>query len=134
MVISGEQIEEVLITPLSRLLGEVGCSVAETQRALDRNSIQSQLEIEEDENLKDYGIQATWYHIPEVDLELKLSLSIKLETEVDSKNKVRGYKPVLNAAPLNASYNSLYNYNVEGSSSIKAKIVSIPGSSKLSEE
>jgi len=134
LVTSGEQIEEVLITPLSRLLGEVGCSVAETQRALDLNSIKSQLEIEEDENLKDYGIQATWYHIPEVDLELKLSLSIKLETEVDSKNKVRGYKPVLNAAPLNASYNSLYNYNVEGSSSIKAKIVSIPGSSKLSEE
>nr|WP_304364437.1 hypothetical protein [Methanosarcina sp. KYL-1] len=115
-------------------MGEVGRSVAETQRTLDRNSIKTQLEIEEDEGLKDYDIQATWYHIPEVDLELKMSLTMKLEEERDSKNLVRGYKPVLNAAPLNASYNSLYSYDVRGSSSIKAKIVSIPASSKLREE
>ncbi|MCQ1535504.1 hypothetical protein FTO70_07360 [Methanosarcina sp. KYL-1] len=134
MVKNGEEIEEVLITPLARLLGEVGRSVAETQRTLDRNSIKTQLEIEEDEGLKDYDIQATWYHIPEVDLELKMSLTMKLEEERDSKNLVRGYKPVLNAAPLNASYNSLYSYDVRGSSSIKAKIVSIPASSKLREE
>lgn len=131
---NGEKIEEILITPLSKLLGEVGRSVAETQRALDRNSIKTQLEIEEDETLKDYDIQATWYHIPEVDLELKISLSVKMEKELDSKNQVRGYKPVLNAAPLNASYNSLYSYNVLGSSSIKARVVSIPTSSKLREE
>jgi hypothetical protein len=134
VVMNGEKIEEILITPLSKLLGEVGRSVAETQRALDRNSIKTQLEIEEDETLKDYDIQATWYHIPEVDLELKISLSVKMEKELDSKNQVRGYKPVLNAAPLNASYNSLYSYNVLGSSSIKARVVSIPTSSKLREE
>ncbi len=49
MVNDGEEIGEVLITPpLSRLLGEVGRSVAETQQALDRNSIKTQIEIDEE--------------------------------------------------------------------------------------
>jgi len=131
---NGEEIEEVLITPLSKLLGEVGRSVAETQWTLDRNSIRTQLEIDNDEAMKEYDVQAPWYHIPEVDLELKMSLTVKFEEEKDSKNVIRGYKPVLNAAPLNASHNSLYNYDVRGSSCIKAKIVSIPASSKLRED
>ncbi len=133
MVNNGEEIREVLITPLSRLLGEVGRSVAETQQALDRNSIKTQIEIDEEKALSGYDIQAAWYHIPEVDLELKMSLTVKLEEERDSKNRVRGYRPVLNASPLNASYNSLYSYDVQGSSCIKAKIVSIPASSKVRE-
>ncbi len=86
--------------------------------------------------LSGYDIQAAWYHIPEVDLELKMSLTVKLEEERDSKNRIRGgYRPVLNASPpLNASYNSLYSYDVQGSSCIKAKIVSIPASSRVREE
>lgn len=134
MTDTGEEIEEVLVNPLSKLLGEIGRSVAETQWALDRNSIRTQLELESDEALSKYDIQAPWYHIPEVELELKLSLTIKLEEERDSKNRVRGLRPVLNASPLNASHNTLYNYNVNGSSCIKAKIVSIPASVKLREE
>lgn len=131
---TGEEIDEVLITPLSKLLGDVGCAVAETQRALDRNSIRTQLELESDELLSEYDVQAAWYHIPEVELDIKMSLTIKMEEERDYKHRLRGFKPVLNAAPLNASHNSLYNYNVQGSSSIKAKIVSIPAAVKLKEE
>ena len=87
MINYGEEIGEVLITPLSRLLGEIGRSVAETQRALDRNSIKTQIEIDEEKALSEYDIQATWYHIPEVDLELKMSLTVKLEEE-DRKSVV----------------------------------------------
>lgn len=133
MLKDGEEIEEILITPLSRFLGEVGRAVAETQLALDRNSIKTQIEIDEVKALSEYDIQAAWYHIPEVDLELKMSLTIKLEEERDSKNRIRSYKPVLNASPLNASYNSLYSYDVQGSSCIKAKIVSIPAALRLKE-
>ncbi|AGF97502.1 hypothetical protein MmTuc01_2174 [Methanosarcina mazei Tuc01] len=56
MANNGEEIGEILITPLSRLLGEVGRSVAETQRALDLNSIKTQIEI--DEEKADPGLQA----------------------------------------------------------------------------
>ncbi len=134
LVYDGEEIGEVLINPLSRILGEVGRSIAETQRALDLNSIKTQIEIDDEKSLSEYDIQAAWYHIPEVDLELKMSLTVRFEEERDSKGRVRGYRPVLNASPLNASYNSLYSYDVQGSSCIKAKIVSIPASSKLREK
>ncbi|MCO5383770.1 MAG: hypothetical protein NHB15_18225 [Methanosarcina barkeri] len=133
MLKDGEEIEEILITPLSKFLGEVGRAVAETQLALDRNSIKTQIEIDEEKALSEYDIQAAWYHIPEIDLELKISLTVKLKEERDSKNRIRSYKPVLNASPLNASYNSLYSYDVQGSSCIKAKIVSIPAASRLKE-
>ncbi|MDD3042087.1 MAG: hypothetical protein PHV51_00255 [Methanosarcinaceae archaeon] len=134
MTDTGEEIEEILVNPLSKIMREIGSSVAETQRALDRNSIRTQIELESDEGLSEYDLQASWYHIPEVEFELKLSLTIKLEEERDLKGRLRGFKPILNAAPLNASHNTLYNYNVQGSSCIKARIVSIPASAKLREE
>ncbi len=129
-----EKIEEVLVSPLSTILSEMGKSIAQTQRTLDRNSIDTQIEISNDDALSDYNLEATWYHIPEVDIELKMALSMKYEEEKDSKNRVRGYKRILNAAPLNASYNSLNSYAVEGSSSLKAKIVSVPPSSRVVHE
>lgn len=131
---SSVNIEEVLVSPLSTILSEMGKSIAQTQKALDRNSIDTQIELSTDEALQDYNLEATWYHIPEVDIELKIALSMKYEEERDSKNRLRGYKRVLNAAPLNASYNSQNSYAVEGSSVLKAKIVSIPASSRVVEE
>jgi hypothetical protein len=132
--ISSENIEEVLVSPLSTILGEMGKSIAQTQRALDRNSIDTQIELSSDEVLKDYNLEATWYHIPEVDIELKMTLSMSYEEEKDSKGRVRGYKRILNAAPLNASYKSLNSYDVEGSSVLKAKIVSVPPSYRVTED
>lgn len=131
---SSESIEEVLVSPLSTILSEMGKSIAQTQSALDRNSIDTQIELSTDEALQEFDLEATWYHIPEVDIELKMTLSMKYEEERDSKNRIRGYKRVLNAAPLNASYKSLNSYDVEGSSLLKAKIVSVPSSSRIVEE
>ncbi|WMW25825.1 hypothetical protein RE474_03670 [Methanolobus sediminis] len=131
---SNVNIEEVLISPLSTILGEMGKSIAQTQRSLDRNSIDTQIELSSDEVLKEYNLEATWYHIPEVDIELKMTLSMSYEEEKDSKGRVRGYKRILNAAPLNASYKSLNSYDVEGSSVLKAKIVSVPPSYRVTEE
>ncbi|MFP3910399.1 MAG: hypothetical protein ACLFVI_06945 [Archaeoglobaceae archaeon] len=127
-------ISEVLVNPLSRVIREVGLSISETQEAMDRNSIDTQLAIENDEILSQYDIQATWYHIPEVELELKMALTMKYEEEKDSKGTIRGYRPILHAAPLNASYKNLHEYDVEGSSIIKAKFVSIPPSNHLTRE
>jgi hypothetical protein len=131
---SNGNIEEVLVSPLSTILAEMGKSIAETQRAMDKNSIATQIELSSDEALKDYNLEATWYHLPEVDVELKMALSMSYEEEKDSRGRVRGYKRVLKAAPLNASYKSLNSYDVEGSSVLKAKIVSVPPSYRSVEE
>lgn len=131
---SNVNIEEVLVSPLSTILSEMGKSIAQTQKAMDKNSIDTQIELSSDEVLKDYNLEATWYHLPEVDIELKMALSLSYEEEKDSKGRVRGYKRILNAAPLNASYKSLNSYDVEGSSVLKAKIVSVPPSYRVTEE
>ena len=125
---SSDIISEVLINPLARVITEVGKSISETQMAMDRNSIDTQIAIENDEVLSQYDLQATWHHIPEVELELKMALTMKYKEEKDSKGKVRGYLPKLHASPLNASYNTTHVFDVNGASVIKAKFVSIPPS------
>lgn len=125
---------EVLVNPLSQIIKEVGISISETQQAMDRNSIDTQLAIENDELLSQYDIQATWHHIPEVELELKMALTMKYREEKDSKGLLRGYRPVLYAAPLNASYKNLHEYDVDGASTIKARFVSVPPSSQIVNE
>lgn len=127
-------ISEVLVNPLSQIIKEVGISISETQQAMDRNSIDTQLAIENDELLSQYDIQATWHHIPEVELELKMALTMKYREEKDSKGLLRGYRPVLYAAPLNASYKNLHEYDVNGASTIKARFVSVPPSSQIVNE
>ncbi|MBE0521698.1 MAG: hypothetical protein IBX39_05460 [Candidatus Methanoperedenaceae archaeon] len=127
-------ISEVLVNPLSQIIKEVGISISETQQAMDRNSIDTQLAIENDELLSQYDIQATWHHIPEVELELKMALTMKYREEKDSKGLLRGYRPVLYAAPLNASYKNLHEYDVDGASTIKARFVSVPPSSQIVNE
>jgi len=127
-------ISEVLVNPLSRIITEVGKSISETQQAMDRNSIDTQLAIDNDEILSQYDIQATWHHIPEVELELKMALTMKYKEEKDSKGVVRGYRSKLYAAPLNASYKNYHEYDVEGASIVKAKFVSIPPSSQIVSE
>ncbi|NIA11334.1 MAG: hypothetical protein GWP10_16810 [Nitrospiraceae bacterium] len=130
-----DEIEDVLIRPLGRVLKMVGSSIAEAQRSLDENSIATQkmidLAIENGEI--DYDIQAPWYHFPDTAIELKMALSMTDKKEIDKKGKVRGYVPVMLAAPLNATYKNTYDYDVQGSSQLKAKIVSIPPATRISE-
>ena len=101
----------------------VGRSVAEAQRELDRNSADTQIFIENDEVLSQYDLRSTWYHMPEIDLELKISLSLHEDTKISV--------PQLFGATLDASYAKKYDYDVEGSSQIKVKIVSIPPPSSM---
>jgi len=130
-----DQIEEVLIRPLGRVLKMVGASIAEAQRSLDENSITTQkmIDLAIKNGEVDYDIQAPWYHFPDTTIELKMSLSMTVKKEIDKKGVVRGYAPVMLAAPLNASYKNVYDYDVRGASQLKAKIVSIPPATKISE-
>jgi hypothetical protein len=122
-----EIISDALIKPLSEVLLSVGKSIVETQHALDRNSADTQILIENDEVLSQYDIKATWYHMPEIDLELKMSLSVHEKTNIDTQISI----PVLMSSPLNASYTKNFDYDVAGSSLIKVKIVSTPPPSTL---
>lgn len=123
------KIVKVLIEPLSNVLVYTARAVAEAQLALDRNSIATQILIENDEVLKNFDLRATWYHMPEVNLELKMSLSVELQEEETRNGKA--WRKILYSAPLNASYQRSFDFNVTGTSTIKAKIVSLPPPQEL---
>lgn len=121
-----DEIEEVLVRPLGEVLARVGEGVAQAQRAMDLNSIATQTLIDNDPVLSEYGLQATWYHMPEVTLELKMSLAMKRETKTDASGRVLASKLRLLAAPHNAKVQNVLGLDVAGTSMVKARIVSIP--------
>ncbi len=121
-----DEIDEVLVRPLAEVLARVGEGVAEAQRALDLNAIATQTLIDNDPVLSEYGLQATWYHMPEVTLELKMSLAMKRETKTDSAGRVLVSKLRLLATPHNAKVQNTLGLDVAGTSVVKARIVSIP--------
>lgn len=134
MAVEENIIEEILIAPLGKTLKYIGLSISEAQQGLDANSIATQKAIDFaiEKGELTHHVEAPWYHFPDVNLELKMALSMTAKKEVDKQKKVRAYKPVILSAPLNASYKNIYDYDVKGASQIKAKIVSIPPSSRLS--
>jgi hypothetical protein len=121
-----DEIEEVLLRPLGDVLAKVGEGVAQAQRAMDLNSLATQTLIDNDPVLSEYGLQATWYHMPEVTLELKMSLTLKRETRTDASGRVRLSKLSMLAAPHNAKVQNTLGLDVQGTSTVKARIVSVP--------
>ncbi|MEO3470756.1 hypothetical protein AAFN86_02735 [Roseomonas sp. CAU 1739] len=120
-----KEIEEVLVRPLADVLARVGEGVAEAQRALDAGSLAAQTLIDNDPALAATGLQATWYHMPEVTLELRMSLSLTRENTVQN-GKVLLSRLQLLAAPHNARLQSTLGMEASGTSLLKARIVSIP--------
>jgi hypothetical protein len=121
-----DEIDEVLLRPLGDVLAKVGEGVAQAQRAMDLNSLATQTLIDNDPVLSEYGLQATWYHMPEVTLELKMSLTLKRETRTDASGRVRLSKLSMLAAPHNAKVQNTLGLDVQGTSTVKARIVSVP--------
>lgn len=112
-----ERIEETL--NLSDYLAEIARGVAEAQHALDENSIRTAEELAARGLTLNWGITATWYHIPEVDIELKLAFDMRsLSTDQDSSRLI--------CASGNAMYQNTYDFSVNAMSTLKARIVAIP--------
>lgn len=122
---------EVFSAPIQGVIAALGRGIAEAQTALDRGSVQAQDEIDADPQLASLGMQATWYQLPRVELELKLALSM---SDVPSTQTPRAaaisrgvFKPVkLIAQPVSASYQNRFNYDVQAASTIKLTVVPVP--------
>ncbi len=136
-----ETIRDTLVFPLPLLLSQTAQAVAEAQLALDETAMRVQQELdlltaealaqagEEPAGLARFQVDATWYHIPEVDIELKMSLSMEVREQVTGSGKTV-FRPKLLSIPHNARSKNLTNFDAEGTSSIKARIVSIPPSQR----
>lgn len=128
---------ELLEVPFPLLLSQSAEAVAEAQAALDESSMRLQAKLDElsaaaiadagDEpsGLARYQVDATWYHIPEVEIDVRMSLTMKIEEEVRTDGR-RVLKPRLRSVPYNARSIRESTLEATGTSSVRAKIVSVP--------
>ena len=111
--------EEILIAPMEAIVRKIATSVAEAQRKLDDAALETQKKLtEEYPKLAEIGYIPTWYHMPEITVELKMVMHYE-QTEETGGSRVLW-------TPFNAKYKSTFAYEAEGTSNIKLKIVSTP--------
>lgn len=132
---------ESFSVPIESLIAAVGQGIADAQRQMDLNSVQMQEQIDSDPVLSQYGLQATWYQFPKVDLQLTMSMTVAEDQTVSSSpaspapqgtpataaspllfNKIR-----VVAQPVSASFQNHFNYSGTAASQINVSIVPVPG-------
>jgi hypothetical protein len=139
----GAEISRTLVNaPLPQLIEQLGVSIANSQAALDKNSIQLANAMSTDKvtvgdqkySLIALGFAPTFYQFTEATVEVKLEFSLS-ESESfsvggsiggSSSSKDGEKKQTMFSASLTASYARKFEMSAEGASSIAARIVSLP--------
>lgn len=127
--------------PLPALVRSLGAAIAEAQLEMDQVSVRAiavladpELGVElpgetEKRSLLTLGLTPTFYHFTEATISAKVAFSL-----VESESFTFGAKVGAGAvtpygmfyASVNASYTNKYSFQVEGSSEVITKIVSLP--------
>jgi hypothetical protein len=138
---AGDQLDNALESfsaPIESVISALGQGIADAQRAMDLNSIQMQETIDSDPTLSQYGLQATWYQFPKVDLQLTMSLTVaedQTSTQGTPPQQARALfsgaslagRPIrVIAQPVSASFQSHFNYSAQAASQINLSIVPVP--------
>lgn len=116
---------ESFSAPIETLIIALGQGLAQAQQALDQNSIQTQETIDADPVLSKYGLQATWYQFPSVNLQLKLALSIA-QVQTPPPPNAPGPGTLIVAQPLSAAYQAHFNYDAQAASQITVTLAPVP--------
>ena len=130
--------------PLPQIIEQLGLSIAKAQAALDNNSVaiakdmgETEVEIGGDNfNLIALGFLPTFYAFTEATVEAKLSFSMQESTEFGIKVGVKAgvnVGIVMVAASVDVSYARKFSVSSDGTSSIAARLVSLPCPDQLSE-
>lgn len=135
-----EKIADLLSAPMEAVIVALGVSIARAQQELDRHSMDTQRQINEDPQLADIGLQAPWYQMPKVELELTMAIAMEERKTASPSSPASPAPRQLAAAavlekypikqlylqPVNATYNNQFNFNVNASSKVKLTIVPVP--------
>ena len=126
---------------LSSVISDLGKGIAEAQHELDLHSIEVQNAIFEDERLNSYGLNATWYVMPEVEFNLKMDYSVSrgqtqtAEYKIDDngkkvlKNGISALRRI-KVMPANATTQNMYKSEINQQSTLKLKFVPVPAEEK----
>jgi hypothetical protein len=139
MANGSQRISELLSTPMEAAVVGLAVGIARAQRELDRHSIELQREIDEDPELAELGLHATWYQMPHAELELTMTITLEEETAASAPAGPVGAGPVrasrflaenrlhaIRLAPVNAFYKNQFDYDVTASSKLKLTFVPVP--------
>jgi len=137
-------IEELQQAPLPEMIERLGVAVAEAQLALDRNSAEAARVLADDENgidlgdgagtrsLLELGFAPTFYQITEATIEARVAFTSRQSEEFTIGGSI-GVNVGFFAASINASYTNKYSFEATGSSTVRARFVSVPPPSVFSE-
>ena len=119
---------------LSDVISDLGRGIAEAQYELDQHSIRVQNKIFENEKLTRYGLNATWYVMPEVEFTLKMDYSMSKETRedvsYDKADKELLPKRRFLIMPSNATTQNIFKSESTQQSVLKLRFVPVPPSEK----
>ncbi|MBZ4421726.1 hypothetical protein [Myxococcus sp. RHSTA-1-4] len=129
----------VLDAPLPELIERLGRAVADAQHALDTNSLEIAKRMSEPTvnlggqmwSLLSLGFTPTFYSFAEATLEAKLTFTIRESTEFSVGGSVTGGMQGVFSVTVNAEYSRKYGFEVQGASSIAARLVSLPPPARL---
>jgi hypothetical protein len=129
-----QRISELLSTPMEAAVVGVAVGIARAQRELDRHSIELQREIDEDPELVELGLRATWYQMPRAELELTMTVTLEESAPTQTPAAVTGASRFLadqglraiRIAPVNAFYKNQFEYDVSASSKLTLTFVPVP--------
>ena len=128
-------------SPLPGLLNQLGSAIASAQRELDMTAIEMAMQLGDAENhgidigagektsLLNLGFAPVFYHFNEATIDIRVSLSTATTTESKFSTSVMAGGTayfVMFAATVSASFSNKYSFSSEASSSINARIASIP--------
>jgi hypothetical protein len=123
---------EVFSAPVEHMIAALGRGISDAQSALDQNSIATQEKIDSNPALHQLGLQATWYQMPRVDLQLKIALSVVSQPADEAAPlpllAVPAASRVLRilAQPVSAAFQNHFNYDAQASSQITLSVVPVP--------
>ncbi len=126
--------------PLSLMIEKMGISIAQAQAALDQNSIEMLKKLAHEKvdvsgnsaSLLTLGFVPSFYAFTEASFEVKLEFSMAESTEFSIGAEVGAAIGVVTAS-INASYARKFEQSAAGSSSIAARMVSLPPPENLLE-
>ena len=130
--------------PLPQIIERLGLSIAQAQAALDNNAVkvaQTMAETPVELGGQTYnpltlGFTPSFYAFTEATVEAKLSFSMSETTETSVSAGVTAkvnYGVVMVAASVDVSYARKFSVSAEGSSSIAARLVSLPAPEAFNE-
>ena len=134
-------VNELVNSPLPVIIEKLGLSIASAQAALDKNSVlmasemaTTNVEINNEEyNLISLGFTPTFYAFTEATIEAKLEFKVAESTEFGAELSVSGGAPGIWGVSVTASYSRKFEMSAEGSSSVAARLVSLPAPERFNE-